>query len=75
VHGHAPDNGLLLRLLLTAAEDDMRGLCGLQLRRGSAHDSEATMTTATRSQENVLLEVLGTQSDSQDAQNQVLFRV
>jgi hypothetical protein len=29
------------------------------------------MTSATRSHDNVLLEVLGTQSDTQDAQNQV----
>jgi hypothetical protein len=44
---------------------------GSQIRRGSTHDSETTLTSVTHSHNNVLLEVLGTQSDAQDAQNQV----
>ena len=42
----------------------------LQIRRGSTHDTETTTTSVTHSHDNVLLEVLGTQSDSQEAQNQ-----
>jgi hypothetical protein len=45
--------------------------CASQIRRVSTHDSETTITSVTHSHDNVLLEVLGTQSDSQEAQNQV----
>lgn len=44
----------------------------VQVRRGSTHDSEVTATSATtRSVDNMLLEVLGTNSDAQDSQAQV----
>lgn len=69
--GHIIKDGALRNALAPALWNSSMCGHGLQIRRGSTHESETTITSATRSQDNVLLEVLGTQSDSQEAQNQV----